>query len=583
MRRPVLSAVAVGLVAAGFLVARDALAAPVPVVNSIVEGREGGTNKEVIVVVGNNLTGVSQFNLADTTGTLAGQLTVTLKTKNLLVFGLPDGLPSAHYTLRLFYGKNSSGQIAFDIVVSNLVVPPASVTSGSLDPALRADINDADTLGGHAAAYFSDAANLTGTVNPARFSAYGDLVAEVKVGTAPAQVAAGNHDHDSRYVLRGGDTVSNATFSFTSSTQTAIAATSGAAAGYGLSGTNSSAAGVGVLGTASSTSGTTVGVKGTTAATSGYGVAGDNTAATGSGAGVYGTTASTAGAGVSGAASAAGSNATAVGVDGTSAAGLGYGVRGTTTSTSGAGVSGQATSNTGGAYGVFGNSTSPNGTGVLATSNGTGIQVNGGSVGAAITASAGAGVTVSATTAGITVTTSATANATNAIAIFQQGGTNKARIDTQGKGYFNGGTAVSGADFAESVVTARPAKEYEPGDVIVIDVKGERRFALSSSPNSKLVAGVYATKPGVLAGTGDVAGGATRADTEIPMAIVGIVPCKVCDENGAIEAGDLLVSSSTPGHAMKAPENPAAGTVVGKALANLGKGSGKIEVLLIGR
>jgi hypothetical protein len=34
---------------------------------------------------------------------------------------------------------------------------------------------------------------------------------------------------------------------------------------------------------------------------------------------------------------------------------------------------------------------------------------------------------------------------------------------------------------------------------------------------------------------------------------------------------------------MKAPESPAPGTVVGKALANLGKGSGKIEVLLIGR
>ncbi len=38
---------------------------------------------------------------------------------------------------------------------------------------------------------------------------------------------------------------------------------------------------------------------------------------------------------------------------------------------------------------------------------------------------------------------------------------------------------------------------------------------------------------------------------EIPLAIVGIVPCKVSAENGPIEVGDLLVTSATPAHAMK--------------------------------
>jgi hypothetical protein len=80
-----------------------------------------------------------------------------------------------------------------------------------------------------------------------------------------------------------------------------------------------------------------------------------------------------------------------------------------------------------------------------------------------------------------------------------------------------------------------------------------------------------------------VVGDAKWTETEVPMAIVGIVPCKVCDENGAVAAGDLLVTSSTPGYAMKAPENPVAGTVVGKALGNLAGKSGKVEVLLIGR
>ena len=66
---------------------------------------------------------------------------------------------------------------------------------------------------------------------------------------------------------------------------------------------------------------------------------------------------------------------------------------------------------------------------------------------------------------------------------------------------------------------------------------------------------------------------------EVPVAVVGIVPCKVSTENGAIRAGDLLVTSSTPGHAMR-DSNPATGTVVGKALQSLDEGRGVIKVLV---
>ncbi len=52
---------------------------------------------------------------------------------------------------------------------------------------------------------------------------------------------------------------------------------------------------------------------------------------------------------------------------------------------------------------------------------------------------------------------------------------------------------------------------------------------------------------------------------EVPVAVVGIVPCKVSIENGPIRPGDLLVTSSTPGHAMS-DANPPVGTVVGNAL-----------------
>ncbi len=172
---------------------------------------------------------------------------------------------------------------------------------------------------------------------------------------------------------------------------------------------------------------------------------------------------------------------------------------------------------------------------------------------------------------------------TTDIAIFRLGLVNKARIDAAGKGWFNGGTATTGADFAESVAVDRKKSAFEPGDVIVIDREGDRRFALSSTAESPLVAGVYSTKPGVLATPHDVAGDEVWTKSEIPLAVVGLVPCKVCAEGGPIERGDLLVTSSLPGRARKAPANPKAGTILGKALGRLEKGEGTVEVLLMAR
>ena len=65
------------------------------------------------------------------------------------------------------------------------------------------------------------------------------------------------------------------------------------------------------------------------------------------------------------------------------------------------------------------------------------------------------------------------------------------------------------------------------------------------------------------------------------MAMMGIVPTKVSSENGPIERGDLLVSSSTPGYAMKGTDpTRMMGAVIGKALAPLKTGAGTIEVLV---
>jgi hypothetical protein len=70
-------------------------------------------------------------------------------------------------------------------------------------------------------------------------------------------------------------------------------------------------------------------------------------------------------------------------------------------------------------------------------------------------------------------------------------------------------------------------------------------------------------------------------EEEIPLAVVGVVPCKVSAENGAIGPGDLLVSSSVPGFAMKGTNRKKMlGAVVGKALEPLTSGNGIILVLV---
>ena len=67
-----------------------------------------------------------------------------------------------------------------------------------------------------------------------------------------------------------------------------------------------------------------------------------------------------------------------------------------------------------------------------------------------------------------------------------------------------------------------------------------------------------------------------------PILTSGIVRCKVDAGYGPILRGDLLVSSPTPGHAMRA-DNPIQGTVIGKALESLDAGTGLIKVLVMAR
>lgn len=224
------------------------------------------------------------------------------------------------------------------------------------------------------------------------------------------------------------------------------------------------------------------------------------------------------------------------------------------------------------------------------TSNGAGVMVQDQGLGDAGNFTINNG---SNTSAVLRATTNGTgtaifANHTGAsgnIAIFQSSSANVARIAKNGQGFFNGGTVNSGADVAEMFDVEGGKNDYEPGDVLIISESTDRTVEKSNAPNSTKVAGVYATKPGVLLTEKSIE---ENLDELVPMGVVGVIPTKVCLENGPIKRGDLLVTSSTKGHAMKAVpviingvEIYPTGAILGKALENFESGDkGLIKVLV---
>jgi hypothetical protein len=119
--------------------------------------------------------------------------------------------------------------------------------------------------------------------------------------------------------------------------------------------------------------------------------------------------------------------------------------------------------------------------------------------------------------------------------------------------------------------------EADPGTVMVIDQDGTLRP--SSHPYDKKVAGVVSGagnyRPGIVLGK-------QQADDDgILIALFGKVYCKVDAQYSSIEVGDLLTTSLTSGHAMKARDQSRAfGSVIGKALRSLHSGQGLIPILV---
>ena len=109
------------------------------------------------------------------------------------------------------------------------------------------------------------------------------------------------------------------------------------------------------------------------------------------------------------------------------------------------------------------------------------------------------------------------------------------------------------------------------GDVVRVNDSGERVVRVRKNGDPRVM-GVITDTPGVLLG------GESRTGVVV-VAVTGVVSCRVEAKDAPIRAGDLLIASSESGHACSSID-PSPGTVLGKALAPLEKGTGIIPVLL---
>jgi len=139
-----------------------------------------------------------------------------------------------------------------------------------------------------------------------------------------------------------------------------------------------------------------------------------------------------------------------------------------------------------------------------------------------------------------------------------------------------GDIVLANADCAEDFDISEQ-QDVAPGTVMVLDREG--RLQQSDQAYDKKVAGVISgagqCRPGLVLDRRHL------RDHRRPVALMGKTYCKVDAKYSSIDVGDLLTTSATPGHAMKASDPVKAfGAVIGKALRPLKDGQGLIPILV---
>jgi uncharacterized protein YegP (UPF0339 family) len=156
-------------------------------------------------------------------------------------------------------------------------------------------------------------------------------------------------------------------------------------------------------------------------------------------------------------------------------------------------------------------------------------------------------------------------------------GNPQARLDVAGTTRTCTLTITAGCDVAEPFPLE--AQDLPKGSVVVIDKDHPGKLKRSTSSYDKRVAGIISGANGINPGISLQQAGALDAGQNV--ALSGRVYVLADAENGPIEPGDLLTTSSLPGHAMKVSDYAKAqGAVLGKAMSGLDQGQGLVLVLV---
>jgi hypothetical protein len=150
------------------------------------------------------------------------------------------------------------------------------------------------------------------------------------------------------------------------------------------------------------------------------------------------------------------------------------------------------------------------------------------------------------------------------------------RLHVSGNILATGDVRLAGADCAEDF-DVDDLDDLEAGMVMVIGK--EERLRACGEAYDKRVAGVLSGAGGYRPGI--VLDKQSSHSDRLPLALTGKVFCRVDADLAPVEVGDLLTTSPTPGHAMKAADPARAlGAMLGKALRPLQMGRGLIPVLV---
>ncbi len=173
-----------------------------------------------------------------------------------------------------------------------------------------------------------------------------------------------------------------------------------------------------------------------------------------------------------------------------------------------------------------------------------------------------------------------------ALRLYSANGPGAMTLDVQGTTVSKILQITGGSDLAEPAEVSdagQGAEAIQPGMVVSIDPKNPGKLMLATEAYDRKVAGVISGAGGVQPGMIMKQEGHPTAEGEHPIAMAGkvYVWCDA-DANGPIQPGDLLTTSNTPGHAMRADHTRdfPRGCVIGKAMTVLKEGKGLVLLLV---